>query len=140
MNSIERLKTLPAADRKMVFDSEALAIEDGTYTKPLTEDELADFKDQLAERSIQQAIILDELKNIKDEFKERLKPVARDISNALQAIKFKAVECSGKVYRMADYDDQMIYNVDEDGNIISSRRMRPEERQFRIQALKEKSA
>ena len=134
--NIEHLKNLTNEDRKSVLDSEAIAIEDGKYEKPLTPDELLFYKDELAIHSIAQAVILDEFADIKDEFKEKLKPIKEKISESLQAIKYKSVQKEGRLYKLADFDDQMIHKVDELGNVIHSRKMLPEERQFRIQALK----
>lgn len=130
--NIERLKTLSQADRKAVLETEATEIKEGKYTKPLTAEELAFYKDQLSERSIQQSEILDELSELKKSFKTRLEPIAADIKKALQAVKFKAIQAEGKLFHLPDYDEQMIHTVDELGNIINSRRMMPEERQFRI--------
>ena len=137
---IERLKSLSNEDRKLVLQSEALAIVEGKFVKPLGPEELAYYKDQLAEKSILQATILDELKDVKADFKARLDPVATDISKALSAVKFKQIECDGTLYKMADFDNKLIHQVDDLGNIISSRQMLPEERQFRIQALKQDQA
>jgi hypothetical protein len=137
---IERLKQLSHEDRKLVLQSEALSITDGKYVKPLTVDEIAYYKDLLAEKSILQATILDELKDVKADFKARLEPVGNDIKKSLSAVKFKQIECEGTLYKMADFETKTIHNVDELGNIITSRSMLPEERQFRIQALNQKTA
>lgn len=137
---IERLKSLSNEDRKLVLQAEAIAIKEGKYVKPLGPEELSFYKDMLAEKSILQATILDELKDVKADFKARLDPVATDISKALSAVKFKQVECEGTLYQMADFETKLIHQVDDLGNIISSRQMLPEERQFRIQALKQDQA
>lgn len=137
---IDRLKSLSEHDRKAVLESEAVAIEEGKYTKPLTADELAFYKDQLSENSIRQSEILDELQDVKKNFKTKLEPIQNTIKKALSAVKFKAIECEGKLFKIADFDTQMIHKVDELGNVIHSRKMLPEERQFRIQALKQQSA
>lgn len=134
--NIEHLKNLTQEDRRSVLESEAIAIEEGKYEKPLTSDELAYYKDELAQNSINQAVILDELKEIKDSYKERLKPIVEKISESINAVKYKSITKEGRLYKLADFDDQMIHKVDELGNIIHSRKMLPEERQFRIQALK----
>jgi len=133
---IERLKLLSTEDRKSVLESEAIAIEEGKYEKPLTPDELLYYKDELAQNSINQAVILDELMEIKDEFKEKLKPIREKISEAILAVKYKSIPKEGRLYKLADFEDQMIHKVDEFGNVIHSRKMLPEEKQFRIQALK----
>lgn len=133
---VERLKSLTAEDRKSVLESEAIAIEEGKYEKPLTPDEMLYYKDELAVHSIKQAVIMDEFAEIKKDFKDRLEPIKEKISESIQAIKYKSIQKEGRLYKLADFDDQMIHKVDELGNIIHSRKMLPEERQFRIQALK----
>jgi hypothetical protein len=137
---IERLKTLSEQDRKAVLESEALAVEEGKYQKPLTNDEVLYYKDILAENSINQAVILDEFQQVKDTYKERLKPIKEVISESLEAIKTRSIEKEGRLYKLADFEDQMIHKVDESGNVIHSRKMLPEERQFRIAALNHKTA
>lgn len=133
---VEHLKKLTPEDRKSVLESEAISIEDGKYEKPLTPDEILYYKDELAVHSINQAVIMDEFAEIKKDFKDRLEPIKEKISESIQAIKYKSVQREGRLYKLADFDDQMIHKVDELGNVIHSRKMLPEERQFRIQALK----
>lgn len=137
---VNRIKSLSVEDRKAVLESEALAIEEGKYTKPLSPDELLFYKDQLSENSIKQSELLDELGEVKKEFKAKLEPIQNTIKKSLSAVKFKAIECEGRLYKMADFEDQMIHKVDELGNVIHSRKMLPEERQFRIAALNQKIA
>jgi hypothetical protein len=137
---IDRLRTMSAEDRKLVLEAEAIAVEEGKYEKPLSPEELAYFKDEVADKSIAQAMILDELSDVKKTFKAKLEPIAISIKTALRNIKHKSMEQEGRLYKVADFDDQMIHKVDELGNVISSRKMLPEERQFRIQALKQQSA
>jgi hypothetical protein len=131
---IRKIKELSAEDRKLVLQSEASSVEEGRYTKPLTESEILNYKNVLAEQSIQQAIILNEFKVVKEGFKSRLTPIAKEISSAIQAIKFKAVDLEGKLYLLPDYESQLIHKVDGDGNHVSSRPMRPEERQYFLSA------
>lgn len=137
---IDRLKTMTAEDRKLVLESEAIAVEEGKYEKPLSPEELAFYKDEVADNAIKQAMIIDELTDIKKNFKAKLEPIAITIKTALRNIKHKSMEQDGRLYKVADFEDQMIHKVDELGNVISSRKMLPEERQFRIQALKQQSA
>jgi phage gp29-like protein len=136
MELLERLKNLSEIDRKLVLDSEADSVEEGTYTRSLTENELLAYKETLAEESVKQSEILDEFKKVKDSYKERLKPLQRTISEALQAVKFKAIECVGRQYKIIDHEDQMVYIVDQKGDVIHSRRMRPEERQHFLKPAK----
>lgn len=140
---IERLKTLSAADRKAVLDSEAFKTEEGLYEKPLTPEELAYAKDQVSQLCITENQIQDELKDVKKTFKSRLDPIAVEKRLHLRNIKHKSQEKSGRLYLLQDFDTEMIHKVDQDGNVIYSRKMLPEERQqwaFQRQSLNQKSA
>lgn len=129
---IERLRTMSADDRKLVLESEAIAVEEGKYEKPLSPEELSFFKDEVADNSIKQAVIIDEFTDIKKNFKAKLEPIAIKIKTSLRNIKHKSMEQDGRLYKVADFEDQMIHKVDELGNVISSRKMLPEERQIRM--------
>lgn len=137
---LNRLKEMTPAERREFLVNHASQIEEGRYTKPLTEEEILAFKDRLAEQSINQAIILDELATVKEEYKNKLKPIQKDISDSLQAIKFKAIDQDGKLYFLQDFDNNMIHKVDEQGNLILSRQMKPEERQYFLKTANIKSA
>jgi hypothetical protein len=137
---IERLKSLSASDRKAVLDSEAFKTEEGKYEKPLTPEELAFFKDQVSELCINEDQINDELKDVKKTFKARLEPIVQEKRNYLRNIRFKSQEREGRLYLIQDFETEMIHKVDQDGNIIHSRKMLPEERQKWAFAINQKSA
>lgn len=135
---IEYLKSLPAKERIDLLKADAIEIlEKIRYTKPLTAEEIAFQKSELTENSIKQSEILEEKKNVNAVFKDRLKPIQESISQSLKAVKYKAIDVEGDIYKLADFDQQMIHTVDADGNLINSRPMLPQERQFRIQAAKQ---
>lgn len=129
---VYRLKELSEQDRQSVLQGEALSIEEQAYMKPLTPEELSIKKDDLASAAILKAVIEDELAEVKKSYKDKIEPLRQQVSECIDAIKNKAVEIKGNVYKLADYDNQMIHIVDPLGNVLSSRRMLPEERQFRI--------
>lgn len=95
---INYLKSLPEGERKELLEADAMSIEETRYTKPLNDAEVAFYKNQLAEQSIQQATILEEKKKAMDDFKTRLIPVSAKITEALQAVKFRSVDFVGLVY------------------------------------------
>ena len=127
---IYKLKTLSQSDRMLVLTSEAIEVEKGTFMRPLSDDELREYKDSLAKNSIDQAVLLDELGEIKNNFKNRLDPLKVKISECIDAIKTQAVEVTGDQYKLPDYENQMIHIVDSEGNVILSRQMYPRERQI----------
>jgi hypothetical protein len=132
---IYKLKTLPESDRQLVLTSEAIEVEKGTYMRPLSDDELREYKDSLAKTSIDQAVLLDELTEIKNSFKLKIDPLRLRISECINAIKLQAVEQTGDQYKIPDYDNQMIHIVDQSGNVILSRQMYPKERQLKFPAF-----
>lgn len=133
---VYKLKDLAEDDRKLVLESESISIEELGYTKRLSEEELQIKREDLANAAIKKAMIEDEFAEIKAQFKDRLEPVNIVLKESIEAVKNRSVSIMGKVYKLADYDNQMIHVVDPFGNVISSRRMLPEERQFRIQTAK----
>jgi hypothetical protein len=128
--NLNQLKEMSEAERRDFLINHASKVTEGIYTKPLTEDEISAYKNVLAEQSINQAILIDEFDKEKEKHKAKLKPVKKEIADALSAIKFKAIDMNGKIYTLQDFENKMIHEVDEFGNVIVSRQPRPEERQI----------
>jgi hypothetical protein len=138
---IDYIQKLPPAERRELLRGDAIEIrEKEKYTKPLTEEEVTFYKSELTDNCILQAMILEEKKLAVAAFKDRLEPVEKKITTALKAAQYRAIDCEGTLYMLADYDQKMMHTVDEDGNLVNSRQMLPKERQLRIAALKQESA
>lgn len=105
---VYRLKDLPPSERLMVLD-EATKIEEGRYFQPLTEVEMDFYRRQLADSSITKSMIEHELNLVKEEFKEKLKPHSNAITEAIEAIKTKQVEKTGRLYILSDFDEKVIH-------------------------------
>lgn len=129
---INKLKDLSNEERQMVFESEAIGQEEASYMKPLSAEELAAERQRFADLAIQKAEIDDEFDKVKEDFKAKLKPLQLQISEALGNIKARGIWSKGLCYKIADYDNKLIHIVDDDGLLINSRMMRPDERQFRL--------
>lgn len=131
--NIYELKNLSPEDRKIVLLGEAIGeAEQGVYMKPLSAEELAEQKDHLAARSIEQAKLLKELDEIKKSFKNRLDPIKSNIAFSVDAIKNQAIQISGLLWKLPDYDNNLVHIVDDMGTVISSRQMMPKERQYNV--------
>jgi hypothetical protein len=131
-----KIKDLTPDMRRELFVNEAFATEELQFMKPLEETELAALKDELAQTAIKRSMLEDEMATVMEDYKARIKPLKEKFAETLDAIKLKAVDALGTVYLMQDFDNQMIHYVSEDGTVINSRRMKPEERQtrFRIES------
>lgn len=132
---IYRLKDLPQDERQTVLLGEAVKVEEQSYLKPLTTEELHVRREEMANDSILLNEYETELKEIKDQFKLKMNPVEKRRDEALEAIRLKAIRVTGKVFMLADHDNKMIHSVTEDGSVLGSRPMLPEERQYRINTL-----
>ena len=100
------------------------------YNKPLTPEELSKCKDDLSQIAITRAVYTDELERLKEEFKNKLKPLEMQFKETLSAIKTKSVPTEGELYLVADYESKMMGYYNEEGLLISSRHMLPEERRM----------
>ncbi len=134
-----KIHELSAEERDTLLQGEALSVEEQAYMRPLSKDELDIKKDELANAAILKAVIEDELAQVKEDYKLKIAPLRDIVTKSLEALKNKSEQVKGKVYKMADYENQMVHFVDPLGYVLSSRRMLPEERQFTISSSSSKA-
>jgi len=126
---------LPPDELKRVLTDNADQVENTTYMKSLTETQLAERREKLVENSIQLGIMEDELDSVKAEYKIKMKPLKLDNANLLTQLKHKQAEVKGFLYHIASHEEGMMGTYDENGELISSRRLRPDEKQLHINHL-----
>jgi len=122
-----------------LLEDNAEEVVNTSYTKHLSEDDLIEKRELLADKVIESKTMADEAKSIADSFKERLKPVKELVQKTATEIKLKAEERHGKIYRMFDYESKMVGEYDEQGDLILERRMKPSEMQTKIKTLHQKA-
>jgi len=132
MNQFDDLARKSPEERRDFFDSYATKTQIQSYLRPLTEGQLQQAKDDFAQLAIDKARIDDDFSKVKEEFKNQLKPINSKITHKLQTIKIKAEEVNGPVHSIPDYDSHKIYTISDDGILLGSRMMLPEERQMSI--------
>jgi len=120
---------LTAKERLMIMQENAAKVEQTTYQKALTTDELADRREDLADNCIKLNKLEDELKEVKDDFKLQMDPLKVTNKTLLTEIKTKQTTIDGTLYHLANHEDSMMETYDNDGFLIGSRRLRPEEKQ-----------
>lgn len=129
---VYQIKNLPDDERLTLLVGENVKVEEQAYMKALTEEELHIRRERIVQVSLMKAVVEDELQQVKDEFKMKLDPLKSEFSQLLDELRVKMVEVTGKVYTLPDHENQMMHFIDERGNVLSSRRMLPEERQYRM--------
>lgn len=119
----ERLKALKANADKM---------EELTYTKPLTQEELDEYRENYSDKSIEFSKLDDEKKVTVSSINDQVKPVKKDLDLLLRIIKTKAIEITDETYLFADHETGMMEYFDGNGEMVYARRLRPEEKQTTI--------
>lgn len=132
---IYKLKDLPPDELETVL-AEADSVVEEKYFQPLTQEEMEFFRHQHSDNAITLTMIEHEFKRIADEYKERMKPYRTKVMEALEALRTRQIEKTGKVYLLKDHDTQMVHKIDGRGNVIQSRTMLPEERQYFLRPTK----
>jgi len=129
---IQFMPELTPDERLMVMQENSVKVEETTYQKILTEDELAIRHEELASNYIKLSSIDDEKKSVMADFKLRITPLAEANKTLLSEIKTKQTTVDGTLYHMANYEDGFMETYDHEGMLISTRRLRPEEKQTNI--------
>lgn len=119
-------------ERLMMLQENAAKVEQTTYQRVLSPDELAARREDLADNCIKLNQQEDELKEIKDSFKAVMDPLKAKNKCLLTEIKTKQSTVDGTLYHLANHEDGMMETYDSEGLLISSRRLRPEEKQGTI--------
>ncbi len=126
---------LTAKERLMIMQENAAKVEVTTYQKVLTADELSARREDFVDNCEKLGKLEDELKEIKDDFKLRTDPLSKANKKLLTEIKTKQTSVDGTLYLMANHEDGMMETYDNDGFLVSTRRLRPEEKQANIFSL-----
>lgn len=130
---------LSPEERLNALRNNADRIENTTYDKELTQEELDAKREQFVDNSIEVSKLEDELNEKKKEYKNKIEPI-KLINRGLQReVKTKKKEVKGQIFHMANHVDSMMESYDESGEMIASRRLRPDEKQVRMQVVDRKA-
>lgn len=114
----------------------------GKYFVQLSQAEMDQRREKLADNSIKLFKMGEELKEVKAEFKEKMEPLTRDNNQIMEELDTKQAERDGELFFVPNYDPTEDFPLgsmeiyDENGDLISVRRLQPNERQERIHFLK----
>lgn len=122
-------------ERLMLLQENAAKVEQTTYQKALTPDELAARREDLADDCIKLNQFEDELKEVKDDYKLKMDPLKTANKTRLLEIKTKQSTTDGTLYHVANHQESIMETYDSEGLFVSSRRLRPEEKQGTIFSL-----
>lgn len=129
---------LSPESRRRALEDSCDKIEQSTYFKPLEQNELDVRMEALTKNSIDLDAFDEEKKNFSEYMKAKVDPLKKENKSLLLELRTRQVEVTGNLYHMANYDTGMMDLYGEDGELVSSRRLRPEERQQTIHSLTRK--
>lgn len=107
-------------------------VEHGRYMRVLTAEELSVKREELSTTIIEKYKVEEEFDAIKEEFKERLAPLSKEAKRLAATINSGQEECQGSTYKFIDRESGYVGFYDERGNLVSSRRILPDEKQSTI--------
>lgn len=115
-------------ERIRLLRDNADSIDPSTYMKELSDDELDAKREQLVSNLEKISSFDEELDKAKERHKINTKPLKSENSVLLKEIKNRKMEISGTLYSIADREAGIMTVYDENGEFVSSRRLRPDEK------------
>lgn len=114
-------KDIALEERAQFLEDNCDAVEDVTYSRAFSPEELALKREQLTDSSIKIADIEEEKKAVMDGFKERLKPLNETKDEAIKALREKSQTVTEKCYKFLDEETKMVGFYNKEGNLVNSR-------------------
>jgi len=124
------------SDRVEMLKDNCDKIEQQSYMKKFTHEEILLMKDNLAEVSIDLNDIAIEKKAVRERFSEREKPLTSQKKGLLQNIKRKAVEVDEECFKFIDQESGEVGYYNCVGDLIFMRPIMPSEQQKTIFNIK----
>ena len=126
-------KDIALEERAGFLEDNCDAVEEVTYSRAFAPEELALKREQLTDASIKIADIELEKKAAMDVYKERLRPLQAQKSDAIEALRDKSKTVTEKCYKFLDEETKMVGFYNKEGNLVSSRPAFQKELQKTIQ-------
>lgn len=133
-------ENLSDKDRRDNLQGMAHSVEETTYFKKLSKEDLEVRRETLTENVIKLSKISAEKKDFMASLKEISKPLVVENESLLTSLDTKHAEVEGVLYHVDDQEEGVMNTYDEKGEFIKSRRLRPNEKvasMFNLQISKE---
>ncbi|PIF44330.1 hypothetical protein CLU96_1274 [Chryseobacterium sp. 52] len=121
-------KNMSPRDRADNMQAMAHSTEETSYFKALTQEELDLKRETLTDNEIKLSRLEIEKKNFVAGIKKKVDPIIKEKSSLISAIETRHEEIEGILFHVDDQEDGLMYSFDADGEFISSRRLKPDER------------
>lgn len=129
---LDKLITMPSAERKEFLENNATTISEGQYFRKFDEEDLNQSREDYTSKSIELKRLEDEFKQVKDDYKRKIKALSTQQAEIMTGIMQSGEWLDGKQYGFDDQVRGVMEYYDEAGQFINSRRLMPNERQLTI--------
>ena len=126
------LKKMTHAQRADYLQTHADKIEEGEYFVSYGEEEMQQVQSDLADAAIKLESAKNEFEELKARHKALMEPFRRDYRTAIGNLRNQGEMVKGKLFLFADQEAKIMNFYDTHGDLIKSRRLKPEERQMTI--------
>lgn len=130
------IKGLSPEEIKEFLHSNAAQIDEGQYFKTFNEQERIVAQAEYSDLSLKLLRKEQELEEIKAKFKAEIKPMKNEKDMLLAQISHNGEHIEGRLYLFDNQETGMMESYNELGELISTRRLKPEERQMRLKITK----
>lgn len=131
---------LPPEERLRLLKDNCDSVEETKYYRDLTPEELDVKRETFVDNSIKVSTLEDELSAYKESYKSQMKPL-KDENKILQTqIKMRKEQKEGSLFNIADHENGIMETYDETGEFVSSRRLRPDEKQPKLFPVKKSAS
>jgi hypothetical protein len=108
----------------------AVGTEDMPVKHTFNEDETDKIKDEFISRQVKIQHLKEQLEEMKDSFKLQIKPLELEQADALSFLRQGYDEKMQTVYLVPNHEEGLMEYYTEDGIMVTSRKLRPDERQL----------
>ena len=129
---------LPLAEKIELLKANCKTTEKQQIKMFFSEDDLSEMKSRLSELSIERNADEEELKELSKGLRDKIKESSGRIKGLLTYLKDKFELQLQDVYEFDDQEEGVMCTYNQDGELINTRKLRPNERQTRIINLDEK--
>lgn len=111
-----------------VLQNTADRVEETKYYVKLTPEELDQKREKLTENLINLDVENEAFELVKEEHKAKVKPLQAENAILITQVRTGQELRQGVIYHVANYDSGMMETFDSEGEMIGSRRLRPDEK------------
>lgn len=123
---------VPPAQRVQVMLDNCDGHEKTSYLKDLTDEELDIKRETLTGNCIKVFRLEEEKKKVVQIYKDQIDPLKEDTRLLCGQVDTRKEEVNGMLFHFADHEESVMNTYDEQGEFISARRLKPEEKQARL--------